>query len=219
AAFCRGGVYADRIEKGMPMEKKTANALVPLFMGPGRPMPTVLGWAENRSMLLSEMGIRTLSKDEEGYSPSGYHTGSSWSIATAWAAAAQFSCGRPEQGWSMAKILAEDIERDALGCIGECWNSEDSTLTGCPLQLWGAALFITIIDDFMLGIEVDAPGMSVSVCPRIPSSVGKIERMVLVGKEEVTLTFEKTSKGLDVRCSSPAVKLIKKPAQINYVTA
>jgi hypothetical protein len=119
----------------------------------------------------------------------------------------------------MMRILAEDIERDGLGCIGECWNSEDSSLIGCPLQLWGAALFITIVDDFMLGIEVDAPGISISVCPRIPSCIGRIERNILIGKEEVTIIFEKKKNGLIVNCSSPAVKLIKKPAQINYVDA
>jgi len=52
-----------------------------------------------------------------------------WSLTTAWAAAAEFTRGRPQQGWSMMKILAEDTERDALACIGECWNPDDLSLT------------------------------------------------------------------------------------------
>jgi hypothetical protein len=214
--FLRDGFYADRIENGKAVTTMTANAFVPLFMGPGDGCPGMLECAES-PRFLTERGIRTRARDDPGYSPIGYHTGFAWSLTTAWIAAAEFSSGRTQQGWDIMKILSQDIESDALGCIGECWNPEDLSLTGCPLQLWGAALFITLIDDFMLGIETDAPGMSVSVCPRIPSHIRKIERMVLIGKEEVTLSFEKTAKGLIVNCSSPAVKLIKKPCQINYV--
>jgi glycogen debranching enzyme len=214
--FLRDGFYADRIENGKAVTTMTANAFVPLFMGPGKGCPGMLECARS-PRFLSARGIRTRARDDPGYDPKGYHTGSAWSLTTAWAAAAEFSCGRPQQGWDIMKILAEDTERDALGCIGECWNPEDMSLSGCPLQLWGAALFITLVDDFMLGIEANAPGMSVSVCPRIPSHIKKIERTILIGREQVTITFEKTEKGLSVSCSSPAVNLIKKPAQINYV--
>jgi hypothetical protein len=209
-AFCSGGTCADRIENGKPVLWKTANVLVPMFLGPGRALPRVLSWAENASCLLSERGIRTLGKGEEGYSPGGYHTGASWSLTTAWAAAAEFSAGRPEQGWSMMKMLADDVERDGIGCIGECWNSEDGTLTGCPLQLWGAALFVTVVDDYMLGIEVDAPQKTIYVSPRMPKIVGKIERSILVGMEEVVLSFERAGQETTVSCSSPEIKLIKR---------
>lgn len=214
--FLRCGFYADRIENGKAVKTMTANAFVPLFMGPRNGCPGMLECAES-PRFLCKRGIRTRARDDPGYSPIGYHTGFAWSLTTAWAAAAEFSAGRPQQGWKIMEILTEDIERDALGCIGECWNPEDLSLTGCPLQLWGAALFITLVDDFMLGIEADAPGMSVSVRPSIPYHIRRIERSVLIGKEEVTISFERTGKGISVTCSSPEVKLIKKPCQINYV--
>ena len=206
--FFLDGFYADRIDTSGPVRRKTANAIVPVFMELGRRGGEILDVIES-GIFMSDKGIRTLASDEQGFDPAGYHNGAAWSLTTAWAAAAEFMHGRTEKAWELMRKLMDDMNSDALSCIGECWNSESSELTGCPLQLWGAAWLIRLVDEFMLGIEVDAPNRTIKVSPRLPAGIGKLERVRLVGKDKVLLRFEKTISGIQVSCSNPEINLIK----------
>jgi len=206
--FFSGGFYADRLDYSGMVRKKTANALVPLIFGLGKKWKEVLGIVESEKFVCKK-GIRTLASDEPGFNPSGYHNGSAWSLTTAWAAAAEFACGRPEKGWEFMVKLMEDTDYDALGCIGECWDSDTSKLTGCSLQLWGEALVIRLLDEFMLGIDIDALNGTIRVSPRLPEAVKSVERVRTIGDKKVLLRFRRTGDEVAVTCSEPAVKLIK----------
>ncbi len=173
--FFRNGFYADRLAPGGPDSTRTANALVPVMLGiPGRGREILSEVASPR--FFSKAGVRTRACGQDGFSPSGYHTGAAWSLTTAWACAAEFSAGSPERGWGHMKTLLEDIDRDALGCIGECWDSESTRLTGCPLQLWGSGFVPRLVDECMLGLEVDCLNRKIFANPRLPKGISKVER-------------------------------------------
>ena len=207
--FFMDGFYADRIDNNGCVKRKTANALVPLIFGPGRKSREILPVAES-DKFVSKKGLRTLASDEPDFDPAGYHNGSVWSLTTAWASAAEFLHGRTEKAWEFMTKMTDDINHDALGCIGECWDSNTSRLTGCSLQLWGAAFLVRLLDEFMLGIEIDAIERSIKVSPKIPREIGYVERMKFIGKEMVLLRFKRRGSGISVTCSDPGVKLIKK---------
>jgi len=206
--FFRRRFYADRIGPDGPVIRRTANALLPVLYGPGRKAADILGAARTDRFLCAK-GIRTLSSDEKGYDPKGYHNGSAWSLTTAWAAAAEFRHGSAAAGWRLMKMMMEDIQADALGCIGECWDSGTSSLIGCPLQLWGSAFLIRLVDEYMLGIEPDAARCAIRVSPRLPPDVRRIERAVMLGQRKVTLSFSRRGGRVLSSCSDPGVKLIK----------
>ncbi len=207
--FFAEGFYADRIGPDGAVHRKTANAIVPAFTGPGAMWKDILDEAESGEFSCGK-GARTLAKSEEDYEPGGYHTGSAWSLTTGWMAAAEFLRGRPEKGWKTLKKMIGDMDCDGIGCIGECWNAETSELTGCQLQLWGVAFLIRVVDEFMLGIEADAPHGEIRVRPSMPKAVGRISRRIMLGNRRVGLTFERRNGEINVTSSDRSVKLIKK---------
>jgi hypothetical protein len=206
--FFRSGFYADSIRHNGPVMRRTANSLVPLIFGPGKRHREVLETIRS-DVFMCEKGIRTLASDEPDFSPGGYHNGSAWSLTTAWAAAAEFRHGDPDRGWDLMLRMIKDMGVDAVGCVGECWNSETSRLMGCSLQLWGCAFLVRLIDEFLLGIRADVPCNSITVTPRLPGSVRKVERVRFFGDRKLCLTFERKGTRVLVRCSDPDVKLIK----------
>jgi glycogen debranching enzyme len=208
SAFFSGGFYADRICAGVPVRVKAANALVPLFIGPGKRWKEVLKLVESEKFTC-DRGVRTLADGEPGFEPGGYHTGSAWSLTTAWAAAAEFRAGRPDEGWKYMTKMMETMKTEALGCIGECWNSYSNAPAGCLLQLWGHAFIIRLVDEFMLGIEADAGTGEVKVSPQLPDGVNLVRRVRRLGKKMVVLSFERRENKINVSCSEPGIKLIK----------
>ncbi len=210
--FFRDGFYTDSIGPGVPVKKRTSNAVVPLFMGLGRKCSAVLKPIESDEFSCAK-GVRTLSRRDHEFNPSGYHNGSAWSLTTLWAAAAQFRCGRPEAGWNNMRKMIRDMSMDALDCIGECWDSETGAIIGCPLQLWGEAMFIRLVDEFMLGIEMDALKNALKVSPAFPGDVKRIRRLVFMGGSALNLDVRRTGKRYAIFCDRNDVKLIKKKGQ------
>ena len=122
--YWNGSFYADRISGGGQVNVRTPNFLVPLAFGMGS------HWKEGLAMIESPAfttprGVRTRAEGEHDYYPWEYHSGEVWSLTTAWASAAEFAHGRPSKGWGYMKTLVDDMESDALGCVGECWNAAD----------------------------------------------------------------------------------------------
>jgi len=206
--FYEGGYYADRIDPCGKVAVKTCNPLVAAMLGLGKRHREILNVIESERFLCPK-GVRTLSSDEEGYTGSGYHSGASWSLTTAWAAAAEFANGRPERGWEIMQKLIADLGENGMGCVGECWDSETSKLTGCGLQLWGCAFLVRLVDEFMLGIETDAEKNTIRVSPSLPGHIKYIERARLLGRKKVLLRFSRKAGGIHVECSRGDVKLIK----------
>jgi len=185
--------YADRIIAGQKDTGKTANVLVPLMLGQLK-HKEIIKELESGNFSCKK-GVRTRAKGEIGYAPNAYHKGQAWSLTTAWMSMAEFTQGNAEKGWNYAKILIEDLEEDCIGGIGECWNSESSELTGCGMQLWAHALLIQIIDEFLLGMKVNAAKKQVLVKPQFPEGINYIKRWKRIGREWTEIEIKKTRKG------------------------
>jgi glycogen debranching enzyme len=208
--FFGNGFFADRFFWKQAIPTKTANALVPLLCGFNGHSREIMDVIESEPFT-TETGVRTRAGGEEGFDPGGYHTGQAWSLTTAWACAAEFLSRRPSRGWRYLRLLLSDMDRDALGCIGECWNSSDLSLSGCPLQLWGSGFIPRLVDDFMLGIGINSLNRTISVSPRLPQSIRNIERARLTGLGPVRLRFKRSGKDVRVSCSDRRFRIIRNP--------
>jgi len=156
----------------------------------------------------AKKGVRTLSRIEKHYRPENYHSGSVWSLSTAWASAAEFKWKRAEKGEHFLHKLVEDQNESSLGCIGECWNAETSELTGCGLQLWGAAFAIRIIDEFLLGMRVDAARQAIEVSPCLPKSIDFIKRKKRVGNNWTEITITRSGEKIVAKSSNKKIKIL-----------
>ena len=132
--------------------KKTINPAVPLMFGQiqhGKALDTM------NSELISEYGARTLSESSPEYDPSGYHTGSTWGLTTAWAAAANITAGRDEKGTEILKKFGEFSYRGQPGALPENIDSRTGKVLGCSEQAWSAGMTAHVIDSYILGVEVE----------------------------------------------------------------
>ena len=207
--FFHNGFFADRLFWKQAVAIRTANALVPLLCGFRGHAREVLEAIESEPFT-TKKGVRTRAGGEAEFDPGGYHTGAAWSLTTAWACAAEFLSGRPARGWRYLKTLLEDIERDSLGCIGECWNSSNLTLSGCPLQLWGSGFIPRLVDEFMLGIEIYSLNKTITVSPRLPPGINRIERLRRTGHGLLKVGFRKSGRSVRVSCSDKRFRIIRK---------
>lgn len=103
----------------------------------------------------SRFGARTRSMADPGYDPSGYHSGSVWGLTTAWASAANFANGKEIQGYNFLEKMTQFTDRNHVEGFPEVVNAETGELMGCGEQAWSAALFIHVIDRYLLGIKVE----------------------------------------------------------------
>ena len=202
--FFQNGFFADRLFWKQAVPVRTAN----LLCGFGRHSRKILDAIESEPFT-TERGVRSRAGGEPDFSPGGYHTGSVWSLTTAWACAAEFLSGRPSAGWRYLKTLLKDIDRDSLGCIGECWNSSNLSLSGSPLQLWGSGFIPRLVDEFMLGIDIDSPNRTVRVSPYLPPGTSRIERIRRTGLGTLRLSFRKSGGSVKVSCSDRRFKIAR----------
>jgi glycogen debranching enzyme len=209
-SFFRSGFYLDRIP-AVPGGGRTANALIPVLCGFRAHEKEVLDAIESGDFT-APAGVRCHALGE-GFS-NGYHTGMVWSLTTAWASAAEFAAGRPEKGWEYLKTLISSMEGDALGAVGECWDSLTSERRGCGLQLWGSASIPMLVDRFMLGIRPDAARRCVFVNPALPREIGRLERELSVGGVVTRLDFRKGKGGVSVSSSNNKIRVINSAEQI-----
>jgi glycogen debranching enzyme len=207
SGFYSSGFYSDVLTDSGRVKTRTANALVPLLFGLGRHSREILRCIESGAFT-TPVGVRTRAEGEDGFSPSGYHSGMAWSLTTAWASAAEFAAGRAEQGWGYMKILLDDANRDALGCIGECWDSRQHVQKGCGLQLWGSGFVPRLVDEFMLGLRINAMEKTIEASPALPRCVGMIERKRRIGGKEVSIRFEKRQGKVRAECSDKSFALV-----------
>jgi glycogen debranching enzyme len=207
--FFQNGFFVDRLLWKQAIPVRTANALVPLLCGFRAHAREILETIESEPFTTAR-GVRSRAGGEPDFSPGGYHTGASWSLTTAWACAAEFLSGRPSAGWRYLKIMLQDIDRDSLGCIGECWNSSDLSHSGSPLQLWGSGFVPRLVDEFMLGIEIDSLKREITVSPYLPPGTSRIERLRRTGLGTLRLMFRKSGSSVKVSCSDRRFSLVKK---------
>jgi len=94
------------------------------------------------------------------------------------------------------KILSGTVNEKCLGGTNETWDGDTKRATGCCMQGWNAALFINAIDDFMLGIKIDAfadknAEKCVTIDPRLPAEIDKIRRKRRIRNKWVEIVIER----------------------------
>jgi len=199
--------YFDRIDGSDAT--KTINSIFPLLFGLSQNSKQVLDRIESEEFS-SPFGVRTVSRNGLVYNPAGYHNGSTWGWITALAACAEFKNSRPEKGIYYLGILSDSLNKSCVGAIGEAWNSEDGSLIltkenlreeGACLQGWSSALVVRCIDEYMLGIRVDALSNTITVSPSLFDGM-KVVRRKRIGDDFVDLMLERSENRLSVRYKS-----------------
>jgi glycogen debranching enzyme len=200
--------YFDCIRNGRD-KTKTINSIFPLVFGISQNRKKVIEKIENDEFS-TRFGVRTISKNEQIYNPAGYHTGSSWGWLVALVACAEFKNNKPKKGIDYLKILFNNLNQSCLGAIGEAWNSENGSRMllkdqlweeGSCLQGWSSALVIRCIDEFMLGIKVNALTKTIIVSPSLLDGM-RIVRRKRIGSDFVDLFFERIGNELKITYKS-----------------
>ena len=172
--FWSGSFYYDSVEP--VRDRKTANALVPLLFDLSKRAKDVLNVIES-PLFTTPWGVRTLANDETAYNPESYHKGSVWELTTLWAACAEFKYGNPNKGLEYLKMISKDLFIYGLKEMTENWSADSGKALGCSSQTWNYALFIRAIDEYMLGIDINAfRKPAIKVKPRLPLGISKIVR-------------------------------------------
>ncbi len=130
--------------------------------------------------MLSGFGIRTMSRDAAGYSPTGYHVGSVWPHDTAICLAGLAAEGRSEVA-PVAEALLSAL--DAFdGRPPELFAGDDRRThptpvpypAACRPQAWSAASAVSLLAS-VTGLRSDVPSGSVTASPVDPWAFGATE--------------------------------------------
>lgn len=199
--------YYDRITANGKDKRKSINAVFPLLFNLSRYPKKVLEKFEQEDFY-SPYGIRTFSKQEDIFSPGGYHTGSIWGFTTVALACAEFMNNRTEKGLEILNLMSKRLSENCVGSIGEVWNSETNELMGCCLQGWSSALVIRCIDEYFLGLKLNAFENSIVVSPSLLEGMS-IERRKRVGDDFVNLKIERKGNKVKVDYTSDKGKAYK----------
>ena len=128
--------------------------------------------------MLSGFGIRTLSRDAAGYSPTGYHVGSVWTHDTAIGLAGLAAEGLPETAPVLEALVAA---LDAFGgrppelFSGDARSAHPRPVpypAACRPQAWSAASAVVALAA-ATGLRADVPSGRVDVAPVSPWPFGK----------------------------------------------
>ena len=129
--------------------------------------------------LLGRFGIRTLSTDNAGFNPIGYHTGSAWTHDTAICALGMLRAGFTAQSGEVARRLLDAAEQFDY-CCPELFADEGVLdrpapyPASCHPQAWAAASMVALCT-IALGLDVDVPRRIVRVMPPRPAPFGAIQ--------------------------------------------
>ena len=142
--------------------------------------------------MLGAHGIVTFAKDNGGFNPLGYHTGSVWTHDTAICAWGMAREGHDQAASTVARRLLDAGE--AFGYrLPELYS--DAGVLGAPVpypascrpQAWSAASAVVLLT-VALGLSVDVPGRTVTVRPPRPSTFGAVTvRGIRVGEARITV--------------------------------
>jgi glycogen debranching enzyme len=198
--------YYDRITNNGEDKRKTVNAVFPLLFNLSTyPKNLIEKLQEN---LWSPYGITTVSKQESTFNPGGYHTGSTWGFTTLALACAEFMNEKTEKGLEILDLMSKKMFENCVGAIGEVWNSENNELIGCCLQGWSSALAIRCIDEYFLGLKVNAFENSIIVSPSLLEGMS-VERTKRIGDDSVDLRIERKNNRIKVDYISDKGKVYK----------
>jgi len=198
----RNGIFADLLNEKKELIK-TCNPLVYLMQKKASAKEIELFESKEFNCV---KGILTRSSNEKSFNSEGYHTGLCWSLCTGWMSCAEFKAERKEKGIEYLEKLISDLNSDCIGGIGECWNF-NGKLKGCGMQLWGHAFVIKIVDEFLLGIKLNAFEKKVFLKPQLPEKINLIKRKIRLGENWFNLTVERKKGIISAKTSNKKIKL------------
>ncbi|MHA1859663.1 MAG: amylo-alpha-1,6-glucosidase [Candidatus Asgardarchaeia archaeon] len=203
------GFYYDRIESGFKVDTKTVNSIFPVLFEVSKKPLRVIEQLESDEFT-GVFGVRTFSKSEEDFNPVGYHTGSAWGRITGLMACVEFLHKRVANGFKYLSILNSVFGRNCLCSLDEAWNADNADpvlLKGsiyepsAVFQAWSFGSVIRCIDEYMLGLKVDAINRVITVSASLRDGM-KVLRRKRVGDDLVDLRIEKLNGKLKVRYES-----------------
>lgn len=127
--------------------------------------------------MLSGFGIRTMSRDAAGYSPTGYHVGSVWPHDTAICLAGLAAEGRAEVGPVAESLLAALTAfegRPPELFAGDARSTHPMPVpypAACRPQAWSAAAAVSLLSS-VTGLRADVPSGTVTAAPVAPWTFG-----------------------------------------------
>lgn len=127
--------------------------------------------------MLSGFGIRTMSRDAAGYSPTGYHVGSVWPHDTAICLAGLAAEGRAEVAPVAEALLSALTAFDGRPpelFAGDARSAHPTPVpypAACRPQAWSAAAAVSLLSS-VTGLVADVPSGSVTATPVRPWSFG-----------------------------------------------
>ena len=128
--------------------------------------------------LLSRYGISTLARDNAGFNPIGYHTGSIWTHDTAICAWGLAREGKRDEATKVAQSLlasaeAFDYQWPELYAGAGVLDRPVPYPASCRPQAWSAASAAVLIS-VALGFEPDAPAGRLTLTPSRPAAYGQM---------------------------------------------
>ncbi len=194
---------ADSVRQGVAVRRLRPNALLAVRAG-------LLSVEQARALvhraaeedLTTPWGVRTLSSRDPAYSPTAYHDGQVWTIATAWAADAAFAVQDAELGASYLRTIAARYRAEG-GSANECYRGDRAEpYDSCFLLGFSIAPFLTTLFEGLWGLSVDARVPRLSVRPAFPPSwqTATIDRL-RIGGGLARLRFDRGQ--VEVRWSGP----------------
>ena len=163
-------------------------------------------------VLLSRYGILTLARDNAGFNPMGYHTGSIWTHDTAICAWGLAREGKRDQATRVAQSLlasaeAFDYRWPELYASATVLDRPVPCPASCRPQAWSTASAAVLVS-VALGFEPDAPAGRLTLRPARPAAYGQ---MTVRG-----LRF--TGRSLGVRCAPDgSTELLNAPDDVEIV--
>ena len=126
--------------------------------------------------LLDRFGVRTLSVDNGGFNPVGYHTGSIWTHDTAIIALGLSEEGRAADAVRVARTLlasaeAFDYRWPELYCGATALGQPAPYPAACRPQAWSAASAVALVS-VALGLSPEAQTRTLHVNPPRPAAFG-----------------------------------------------
>ena len=147
------------------------------------------------SDLMTDWGARPLSATSPLFDPLHYNNGAVWPFVTGWVSAAQFRYGNPAAGLFALRAIANTTFDESRGrnpevISGRVYKPLD---TAVPQQFFATSMVLTPMIRGLLGIDVDAPTMTLNVAPALPIEMHDVAvRNVAVGPVLVDLTLRRS---------------------------
>ena len=194
------GFYYDRVKDGEKSNIKTVNSIFPVLFGVSREPLRVIEKLEGEEFT-GAFGIRTLSKNEPTFNPAGYHTGSAWGWINGLMASIEFLYGRADMGLKYLSILKSVFGRNCICSLDEAWNADNADPTllkgygrepSAVFQAWSFGSIIRCIDEYMLGLRIDALNRRIEVSASLKDGM-EITRRKRIGNDLVDLKIKQTN--------------------------